>query len=100
MDESIFGLVMLLGWLLPLVLAIVISFLTPGRRGYLSARRESWLEAPVDEVINVYAERLFAENFKVDLSQAPLRMIAKKKGSLGFGSMEIVTSHAKKSMQF
>jgi hypothetical protein len=100
MDETIFVLTMFLNWLMPLVLAVITGFLTPGRRGFLKAQRQSWLEAPVHVVIDIYAQRLAAENFEVDLSQAPLRLMAKKRGSLGFGSTEIVTSHAKKALRF
>jgi hypothetical protein len=91
---------MFLNWLMPLVLAVITGFLTPGRRGFLKAQRQSWLEAPVSVVIDIYAQRLAAENFQVDLSQAPMRLMAKKRGSLGFGSTEIVTSHAKKALRF
>ena len=100
MDETVFILTMFLNWLTPLVLAIITGLLTPGRRGFLKAQRQAWLEAPANVVIDTYAQRLAAENFEVDLSQAPLKLVAKKRGSLGLGSTEIVTSHAKKALRF
>jgi hypothetical protein len=100
MDEAVFAATMFLNWLLPLVLAIVTGLLTPGRRGFLKAQRQSWLEAPVNIVIDIYAQRLSAENFEVDLSQAPLKMVARKRGKLGLGSTEIMTAHANKALRF
>ncbi|HTL27780.1 MAG TPA: hypothetical protein VL282_01105, partial [Tepidisphaeraceae bacterium] len=52
------------------------------------------------QAIDIYARRLMAENFRVDLSQVPMRMVAQKQGKLGFGSTEMVTSHAKKGLLF